>query len=108
MQALRGRNDSMIFYVIPCLIWLCFCIREALYSPGEFSLLDYVFALPLIAFSVLRGDVGNDTSNYIASAETGLLEPSCPPPQLRNPATFSICCRIVLLTLCLFCHAKEI
>ena len=88
MRALRGRNASMIFYVIPCLIWLCFCIWEALYSPGTFSLLDHVFALALIALSVLRGDVGNDTSNYIASAETGLVEPSCSPHPLRNAATF--------------------
>jgi hypothetical protein len=77
----------MIFYVTPCLIWLCSCIRKALYSPGNFSFLDYVFALPQIALSVLRGDVGTDTPNYIARAEAGLVEPSCAPPPLRNAAT---------------------
>jgi hypothetical protein len=35
----------------------------------EIRFLDYVFALPLIFLAVLRGDVGTDTTSYIANAQ---------------------------------------
>lgn len=69
MRGNSERNTTMIFYVIPVLIWSSFCIWKALYSSRNFHFADYGFALPLIALSALRGEVGNDTPYYIANAQ---------------------------------------
>ena len=59
----------MLYYIIPFLIWLTICIRKALNGPQKFRFLDYIFALPLILLVVLRGEVGTDTVNYVASVQ---------------------------------------
>lgn len=61
----------MIYYIIPYLIWLIFCIWKALHFRQELRPLDYLFALPIILLPVLRGgDVGPDTRNYIDFAQS--------------------------------------
>jgi hypothetical protein len=44
-------------------------VWKALNDPQKLRLFDYVFALPLIVLSVLRGEVGPDTPNYIETAQ---------------------------------------
>jgi hypothetical protein len=61
----------VIYYIIPYLIWLIFCIWKALHFRQELRPLDYLFALPIILLPVLRGgDVGPDTRNYIDFAQS--------------------------------------
>ena len=65
------RNISVIYYIIPYLIWLIFCIWKASHFRQELHPLDYLFALPLILIPVLRAeDVGLDTGNYIDYAQS--------------------------------------
>jgi hypothetical protein len=59
----------MIYYILPFLVWLIFCIWRTLRTARRLRLIHYVFTLPLIVLSVLRGDVGTDTATYIGSAQ---------------------------------------
>jgi hypothetical protein len=58
----------MLYYIIPSLLWLLFCIWKAWHCP-QLHLSDYIFTLPLVLLVVLRGDVGADTPVYIAHAQ---------------------------------------
>ncbi len=59
----------MIYYIIPFSIWAILCIWKVLHGAQKLRPIDYVFALPLIVLSVLRGEVGPDTLNYLESAQ---------------------------------------
>jgi len=60
----------VIYYIIPYLIWLIFCIWKASHFRQDISPLEYLFALPIILVPVLRGDVGLDTGGYIDYAQS--------------------------------------
>ena len=51
------------------MIWSTFCIWKASTNTHQLRALDYVFALPLLCLTVLRGDVGTDTDNYLANVQ---------------------------------------
>lgn len=59
----------MIYYILPSLVWLAFCVWKTLYTTTPVRFSQYFFALPLICLTVLRGEVGTDTATYIQNAQ---------------------------------------
>ena len=60
----------MLYYIAPLSVWMLFCIWKATRKPRELTFVNYLFALPLILVVILRGDVGTDTTNYVANAQS--------------------------------------
>ena len=59
----------MTYYVVCLLSWFLFFTWKASCSCTRLGLLHYVWAVPLILLTSLRGEVGPDTSVYLNNAQ---------------------------------------